>query len=113
MAEIGIVEWRELLNEFVKLCFQDGKYVRDAQRGDVANARLNEILDLTRSFEENHPRYYVVCIKGCYLGQGVSLSPLEIWGDTTDPEQAQRDLKMLNTDSFAGPDCFNLAVDPR
>lgn len=73
-----------------------------------SQAKIEALQRAVEEFETNSPRYYIVCIKACYVGQGIDFAPGEVVDSSYDYEHIAAKLKRVNKDPWA-LDCFALA----
>lgn len=103
-----IEKYRALYDEFMKLTCPGGVYRKpDAKTQD----RIDECVMLIDFFDLHNPCYQIVCIKGCYVGQGIDYVPGNIVDWSYDPASAEARLKQMNADPWA-LDCFEIKIKP-
>lgn len=97
-------DYNAFLVEFVKLTLKKPRLPKDQSRID----ELNRLTDL---FQATNPCYHVVCVRECYVGQGVTWMPGDEYDKTWDPERAAAIVKMFDDDSWVGPGAWEIRVD--
>lgn len=101
-----IEDYRNAFNLYVDLIMKNCLSTKTPMK----DPKFIEVRDAIDQFQLTHPKYYIVCIKACYVGQGIDFGPGDKVEDTYDREHAEARLKRMNEDPWA-LDCFELVEE--